>query len=58
LLGGAAAVADNDDGYIFIAFRPDLLVPLTDLKRELSGADRQGQGGAAIARLHRDPDSG
>ena len=36
LLGGAAAVADNNDGYIFIAFRPDLLVPLTDLKRELA----------------------
>jgi LDH2 family malate/lactate/ureidoglycolate dehydrogenase len=35
LLGGAAAVADNNDGYIFIAFRPDLLVPLADLKREL-----------------------
>ncbi len=36
LLGGAAAVADNNDGYIFIAFRPDLLVPLADLKRELA----------------------
>jgi LDH2 family malate/lactate/ureidoglycolate dehydrogenase len=36
LLGGVAAVADNDDGYIFIAFRPDLLVPLADLKRELA----------------------
>jgi LDH2 family malate/lactate/ureidoglycolate dehydrogenase len=36
LLGGAAAVADNDDGYIFIAFRPDLWVPLADLKRELA----------------------
>jgi LDH2 family malate/lactate/ureidoglycolate dehydrogenase len=36
LLGGAAAVADNNDGYVFIAFRPDLLVPLADLKRELA----------------------
>ena len=36
LLGGAAAVGDNNDGYIFIAFRPDLLVPLADLKRELA----------------------
>jgi LDH2 family malate/lactate/ureidoglycolate dehydrogenase len=36
LLGGAAAVADNNDGYIFIAFRPDLLVPLADLQRELA----------------------
>ena len=36
LLGGAAAVAGNNDGYIFIAFRPDLLVPLADLKRELA----------------------
>jgi len=36
LLGGAAAAADNNDGYVFIAFRPDLLVPLADLKRELA----------------------
>jgi len=36
LLGGAASVADNNDGYIFIAFRPDLLVPLAELKRELA----------------------
>jgi len=33
---GAASVADNNDGYIFIAFRPDLLVPLAELKRELA----------------------
>ena len=26
----------NDDGYLFIAFRPDLLVPLADVKRELA----------------------
>jgi LDH2 family malate/lactate/ureidoglycolate dehydrogenase len=36
LLGGAAAVGDHNDGYVFIAFRPDLLVPLADLKRELA----------------------
>jgi LDH2 family malate/lactate/ureidoglycolate dehydrogenase len=36
LLGGAALVPGNDDGYVFLAFRPDLLVPLADLKRELS----------------------
>jgi LDH2 family malate/lactate/ureidoglycolate dehydrogenase len=36
LLGGAALVPGNDDGYVFIAFRPDLLVPLDDLKRELA----------------------
>ena len=35
LLGGAALLPGNDDGYVFIAFRPDLLVPLDDLKREL-----------------------
>src|SRR5205814_3765394 len=35
ILGGAALVPGNDDGYVFIAFRPDLLVPLADLKREL-----------------------
>src|SRR5947207_1047904 len=36
LLGGAALVPGNDDGYVFIAFRPDLLVPLADLKRDLA----------------------
>ncbi len=36
LLGGAAVVPGSDDGYLFIAFRPDLLVPLADLKRELA----------------------
>ncbi len=32
LLGGAALVPGNDDGYVFIAFRPDLLVPLAELR--------------------------
>lgn len=36
LLGGAAMVPGSDDGYLFIAFRPDLLVPLADLQRELA----------------------
>jgi LDH2 family malate/lactate/ureidoglycolate dehydrogenase len=36
LLGGAAMVPGNDDGYLFIAFRPDLLVPLAELKAELA----------------------
>jgi LDH2 family malate/lactate/ureidoglycolate dehydrogenase len=42
LLGGAALIPGNDDGYVFIAFRPDLLVPLADVRREL---------GALIARV-------
>lgn len=42
LLGGAALAPGSDDGYVFITFRPDLLVPLADLKREL---------GALIARV-------
>jgi LDH2 family malate/lactate/ureidoglycolate dehydrogenase len=36
LLGGAALMPGHDDGYVFIAFRPDLLVPLDELKRELA----------------------
>jgi LDH2 family malate/lactate/ureidoglycolate dehydrogenase len=36
LLGGAALVSGNEDGYVFIAFRPDLLVPLADVQRELA----------------------
>jgi len=35
LIGGAAIPPGNDDGYVFVAFRPDLLVPVADLKREL-----------------------
>ena len=46
LLGGAALVPGNDDGYVFIAFRPDLLVPLADLKHEL---------GALVARVRAVP---
>jgi LDH2 family malate/lactate/ureidoglycolate dehydrogenase len=47
LIGGAALPPGpphrtRDDGYVLIAFRPDLLVPLDDLKREL---------GALIARV-------
>jgi LDH2 family malate/lactate/ureidoglycolate dehydrogenase len=42
LLGGATLIPGNEDGYVFIAFRPDLLVPLADVKREL---------GALIARV-------
>lgn len=47
LIGGAAIPPGpphrtREDGYVFIAFRPDLLVPLDDLKREL---------GALIARV-------
>src|SRR5260370_1436873 len=46
LLGGAALVPGNDDGYVFIAFRPDLLVPLAVLRRDLA---------ALIARVQQVP---
>ena len=36
LLGGAAMIPGNEDGYLFIAFRPDLLVPPDDFKKELA----------------------
>ena len=36
LLAGAGLVPGNEDGYIFIVLRPDLLVPLDDFKREMS----------------------
>ena len=36
VLGGAGIINSGDDGYVFIAFRPDLLVPLDEAKRELS----------------------
>ncbi|HTZ38215.1 MAG TPA: Ldh family oxidoreductase [Stellaceae bacterium] len=42
VLGGAGIVGEAQDGYLFIAFRPDLLVPLEDCRREV---------GALIARV-------
>lgn len=36
VLGGAGTVAGAGDGYLFIAFRPDLMIPLDDCKREVS----------------------
>ncbi|MBV9862970.1 MAG: Ldh family oxidoreductase [Alphaproteobacteria bacterium] len=36
LLGGAGLVAGNEDGYVFIVLKPDLLVPAEDFKRELT----------------------
>ncbi len=36
VLGGAGLVPGAEDGYLFIAFLPDLLVPLEQAKREVS----------------------
>ncbi|HEX5321190.1 MAG TPA: Ldh family oxidoreductase [Stellaceae bacterium] len=36
VIGGAGTIAGAEDGYLFIAFRPDLLVPLDHAKREVS----------------------
>src|SRR5580658_2222995 len=36
VLGGAGMVHDAEDGYLFIAFRPDLLIPLEQCRREVS----------------------
>ena len=36
LLAGSALDLEGDNGYLFIAFKPDLLVPLEQFKRELS----------------------
>jgi len=41
-VAGGTVYIGSDDGYVFIAFRPDLLVPLAELRREL---------GALIARV-------
>jgi LDH2 family malate/lactate/ureidoglycolate dehydrogenase len=35
-LGGAGMVSGAQDGYLFIAFRPDLLIPLEQCRREVS----------------------
>ena len=36
VLGGAGMIEGARDGYLFIAFRPDLLIPLEQCKREAS----------------------
>jgi LDH2 family malate/lactate/ureidoglycolate dehydrogenase len=36
VLGGAGMVEGAADGYLFIAFRPDLLIPLEQCRREVS----------------------
>jgi LDH2 family malate/lactate/ureidoglycolate dehydrogenase len=36
ILGGAGMVEGAQDGYLFIAFRPDLLIPLEQCRREVS----------------------
>lgn len=36
VLGGAGMIDGAVDGYLFIAFRPDLLIPLDQCKREVS----------------------
>jgi LDH2 family malate/lactate/ureidoglycolate dehydrogenase len=35
VLAGAGLVPGNEDGYLFIVFKPDLLIPLADFKREI-----------------------
>jgi LDH2 family malate/lactate/ureidoglycolate dehydrogenase len=56
VLAGSALDPGKDDGYLFIVFRPDLLVPLDDFKSEVSGLiDRikavPPQPGAAAVRI-------
>jgi L-2-hydroxycarboxylate dehydrogenase (NAD+) len=36
VLAGSALDPDKDDGYLFIVFKPDLLIGLEDFKRQLS----------------------
>jgi len=36
VLAGSAIAPDGDDGYLFVVFRPDLLIPLDQFKREVT----------------------
>ncbi len=36
VLAGSAIDPDGDDGYLFVVFKPDLLVPLDEFKREIT----------------------
>ena len=37
LLAGSALDAERDNGYLFVAFKPDLLMPADDFNRQISG---------------------
>jgi LDH2 family malate/lactate/ureidoglycolate dehydrogenase len=37
VLAGSAIDPDGDDGYLFVVFKPDLLVPLDEFKRQVTG---------------------
>jgi LDH2 family malate/lactate/ureidoglycolate dehydrogenase len=37
VLAGSGMDPDKDDGYLFVVFKPDLLIPLDQFKREVSG---------------------
>jgi LDH2 family malate/lactate/ureidoglycolate dehydrogenase len=37
VLAGSGMDPDKDDGYLFVVFKPDLLIPLDEFKREVSG---------------------
>jgi LDH2 family malate/lactate/ureidoglycolate dehydrogenase len=41
LLGGAGLTPAQEDGYVFLVMRPDLLVPMADYKRELAALIRR-----------------
>jgi LDH2 family malate/lactate/ureidoglycolate dehydrogenase len=36
VLAGSAMDPDGDDGYLFVVFKPDLLLPLDDFKRDVT----------------------
>jgi L-2-hydroxycarboxylate dehydrogenase (NAD+) len=36
VLAGSAIGPDGDDGYLFVVFKPDLLIPLDQFKREVA----------------------
>ena len=36
VLAGSALDPDKDDGYVFVVFKPDLLIGLADFKRQVS----------------------
>jgi LDH2 family malate/lactate/ureidoglycolate dehydrogenase len=37
MLAASAMDPDSDDGYLFLVFKPELLVPLADFKRAVAG---------------------
>jgi LDH2 family malate/lactate/ureidoglycolate dehydrogenase len=58
VLAGSALDPDKDNGYVFVVFKPDLLIGLDDFRTAGQRIDRSHQGNAPPAGRQRNSDTG